>query len=75
MVYESETLKPCHGLTEMGCVEYQELLDSSADKLIFKNRYPLFSKITVILDALNIRIGFLDVIYNSLMEKIRCERR
>lgn len=71
MVYECETLKLCHNLTEKGEFEYHKLLDYYADQILFENKYPLFSKIMKIMNFFKIKIRIIEKIYDKMIEEIK----
>lgn len=41
MVFEENTLRILHQLTEEGKIRYQKYLEQKADEIIFKNEHPL----------------------------------
>lgn len=41
MVFEENTLKILHPLTEEGKIRYQKYLEQKADEILFKNEHPL----------------------------------
>lgn len=40
MVYDSDTFKALHMLTEAGEISYRKILEQRADEILFKNRHP-----------------------------------
>lgn len=71
MVYETETLKLCHDLTDKGEIEYHKLLESYADMILFQNKYPIFTFILKIMEIFNLKIKLIDKLFNYLMNKIK----
>lgn len=41
MVYDAETLEPCHTLTKEGEEEYRRMLEFKADEILFKSKHPI----------------------------------
>ena len=41
MAYISDTLEPCHGLSEKGEEAYRRLLELKADEILFKAKHPI----------------------------------
>ena len=41
MVYYTDTLEPCHELTEKGKEEYRRMLELAADEILFKSKHPV----------------------------------
>ena len=41
MVFEENTLRVLHPLTEEGKIRYQKYLEQKADEILFKNEHPL----------------------------------
>ena len=41
MAYDEETLKPLHGLTEEGRLEYDRLLEEKADEILYRHSHPV----------------------------------
>lgn len=40
MVYYTDTLEPCHELTEAGKDAYRHMLELEADELLFESKHP-----------------------------------
>lgn len=41
MVYDTNSLKPCHDLTSDGWMSYFAMLERKADEILFKRKHPI----------------------------------
>lgn len=55
MVYDSDTFKALHTLTEAGEISYRNILEQRADEILFKNQHPFKWAISKIREMFSLR--------------------
>ena len=55
MVYDSDTFKALHPLTEAGEISYRKILEQRADEILFKSQHPFKWAISKIREMLALK--------------------